>query len=232
MIRHPSPPGSDRIPYWFVARAFNGAMLAGAILLAIWAAPAAKALAAEPPVVLALGDSLTAGYGLAPDQSFPVQLEAALREAGVPVRVINGGVSGDTSAGGLARLDWLLGDKPDLVIVELGANDGLRGVDPAATRDNLDRIIARIRADGVHVLLTGMQAPPNLGRSYGAQFAAVYPDLAAKHGVDLYPFFLDGVAADPALNQADGIHPSAEGVAVIVGRMLPVVAAALREAGG
>lgn len=192
----------------------------------------ATARADEPPVVLALGDSLTAGYGLAPDQAFPVQLEAALAAAGVPARVINGGVSGDTSAGGLARLDWLLGDKPDLVIVELGANDGLRGVDPAATKANLDRIIARIRADGVRVLLTGMQAPPNLGREYGTQFAALYTDLADKHDVDLYPFFLDGVVADPALNQADGIHPSPDGVAVIVARMLPMVVTALREAGG
>lgn len=231
MLRHASPSGSGRNPYWAAARAFNKVMLVATFLLGFCAATTATGRDGGTTVVLALGDSLTAGYGLAPDQSFPVQLEAALAAAGVPARVINGGVSGDTSAGGLTRLDWLLGERPDLVIVELGANDGLRGVDPAVTRDNLDRIIARIRADGIGVLLTGMQAPPNLGRDYGAQFAAVYTDLADKHGVGLYPFFLDGVAADPTLNQADGIHPSPAGVAVIVERMLPMVAAALRKTG-
>lgn len=182
------------------------------------------------PVILALGDSLTAGYGLAPEQSFPAQLEAALAQKGIAARVVNGGVSGDTSAGGLARLDWLLGENPDLVIVELGANDGLRGLDPAATRVNLDRIVGRIRESGAHVLLAGMRAPPNLGSEYGAAFATLYRDLAEKHGAAYYPFFLEGVAANPALNQEDGIHPTAEGIAVIVENILPVVTGALAEA--
>lgn len=191
---------------------------------------AATAEAGERPVVLALGDSLTAGYGLPPGKAFPEQLQAALGEHGIDAKVINGGVSGDTSAGGLTRLDWLLGEHPDLVIVELGANDGLRGLDPAVTRDNLDRIIARINETGARVLLAGMVAPPNLGTDYGEKFASLYPALAQKHGTAFYPFFLDGVAMDPALNQEDGIHPTAEGVAVIVGKMLPVVIGGLAEA--
>jgi acyl-CoA thioesterase-1 len=191
---------------------------------------AATAEAGEHPVVLALGDSLTAGYGLPPGKAFPEQLQAALGDHGIDARVINGGVSGDTSAGGLARLDWLLGDKPDLVIVELGANDGMRGLDPANTRDNLDRIVARIRETGAQVLLAGMVAPPNLGADYGERFNSLYPALAQKHGTAFYPFFLDGVAMDTALNQEDGIHPTAEGVAVIVEKMLPVVIGGLAEA--
>jgi acyl-CoA thioesterase-1 len=190
----------------------------------------AAAGAGERPVVLVLGDSLTAGYGLAPGKAFPAQLQAALAGNGIDAKVINGGVSGDTSAGGLARLDWLLGDKPDLVIVELGANDGLRGLDPDGTRDNLDRIIMRIRETGAHVLLAGMVAPPNLGSDYVERFNAIYPALAQKHGTAFYPFFLDGVAMDPALNQQDGIHPTAEGVAMIVEKMLPVVIGGLAEA--
>lgn len=184
---------------------------------------AAIAQATERPLVLALGDSLTAGYGLPPGQSFPAQLEAALRAEGINAKVVNGGVSGDTSAGGLARLEWLLSDKPDLVIVELGANDGLRGLDPENTQENLDRIIARIRKTGAEVLLTGMVAPPNLGSDYVDRFNAIYPDLAEKHGTSFYPFFLDGVAMDPALNQDDGIHPTAEGIGVIVDGILPLV---------
>jgi acyl-CoA thioesterase-1 len=203
--------------------AFNALIL----VLLIFAAPAA---AAERTVVLALGDSLTSGYGLPPGKAFPAQLEAALADHGVDAKVINGGVSGDTSAGGLARLDWLLGDKPDLVIVELGANDGLRGLDPAITRGNLDRIITRIRETGAQVLLAGMVAPPNMGAEYGEKFASLYPALAQKHGTAFYPFFLDGVAMDPTLNQEDGIHPTAEGIAVIVGKMLPVVIGGLAEA--
>jgi acyl-CoA thioesterase-1 len=200
------------------------------ILIAFLAAPA-TAEAGEAPVILALGDSLTAGYGLATEKDFPSQLEAALARNGVAARVLNAGVSGDTSAGGLARLDWLLADMPDMVIVELGANDGLRGLDPAVTRRNLDAIVTRIRAAGAVIVLTGMRAPPNLGSEYGASFAALYTDLAEKHGVAYYPFFLEGVAANPALNQEDGIHPTAEGIAVIVENILPVVTDALAEAG-
>ena len=207
-----------------------GILLRPIILLVFLVAPA-LAQTQGAPVVLALGDSLIAGYGLAPDQSFPAQLEAALARNGIAVRMVNGGVSGDTSAGGFSRLDWLLADRPDLVIVELGANDGLRGLDPAVTRRNLDAIITRIRAAGADVVLAGMRAPPNLGPEYGAAFAALYTDLAEQHGLAYYPFFLEGVAANPALNQEDGIHPTAEGIAVIVRSILPVVTAALMEAG-
>ena len=211
--------------YWASRRAFNVFVL---LLLATTSSfLAATAAAGERPTVLALGDSLTAGYGLPPDKAFPAQLEAALGAQGIEAKVINGGVSGDTSAGGLARLDWLLGDNPDLVIVELGANDGMRGLDPDHTRDNLDRILARIRETRARILLTGMVAPPNLGGDYEGKFNALYPDLADKHGTAFYPFFLDGVVMEPSLNQQDGIHPNAEGVAVIVGKMLPDVIASL-----
>lgn len=211
--------------YWAVFQAFNALVFTMLMLMLV-----ATAEAGERPVVLALGDSLTAGYGVAPGKAFPEQLQVALRDSGVDAKVINGGVSGDTSAGGLARLDWLMSDKPDLVIVELGANDGLRGLDPANTSDNLDRIIARIRKSGARVLLTGMVAPANLGAEYGEKFASLYPALAQKHGTAFYPFFLDGVAMDPALNQEDGIHPTAEGIAMIVEKMLPIVIGGLGEA--
>jgi len=191
------------------------------------AAPAAFAAAARPVRIVALGDSLTAGLGLAQEDAYTVRLQAALRADGIDAVVVNSGVSGDTSAGGLSRLDWALAPGPDgpadALIVELGANDGLRGLDPKATEKNLDAILARAGERGLKVLLTGMLAPPNLGREYGAEFNGIFPRLAAKHGILLYPFFLEGVAADPALNQADGIHPNARGVAVIVERMLPYV---------
>ena len=181
------------------------------------------AWAAAPVTLLALGDSLTAGYGLPAQDSFPTQLEAALRAKGRDVRVVNAGVSGDTSAGGLARLDWALADKPDAAIVALGANDGLRGLDPANMRVNLESIVAKLQAAGVKVLLTGMEAPPNLGAEYGLAYRAAFVQVAKARNVALYPFFLDGVAANPALNQKDGLHPSRAGVAVIVGRILPQV---------
>jgi len=179
--------------------------------------------------ILALGDSLTAGYGLGDSDSFPAKLQAALRAKGIEAQVINGGVSGDTSAGGLARLDWALSDDPDIVIVELGANDGLRGLDPARTQENLDAILKRLTGEKRPVLLTGMQAPPNLGAEYGDAFNGLYPALAAKYGVRLYPFFLNGVAADPQLNQADGIHPNGAGVDIIVERLLPEVIAVIDQ---
>ena len=182
----------------------------------------APATAAEPVTILALGDSLTAGYGLALPDSFPVRLEKALRDGGLDVRVKNGGVSGDTTAGGRARFAWALAVKPRAVIVELGANDGLRGLDPKETEANLDAIIAEARRQGLPVLLAGMLAPPNLGPEYGAEFNAVFPRLAEKHGTLFYPFFLEGVAAKPELNQTDGIHPNARGVAEIVHRILPM----------
>ena len=182
--------------------------------------------AAQPLKVLAFGDSLTAGFGLPPGQGFAPQLERALQENGVDVQVIDAGVSGDTTAGGLARLDWALAERPDLVILELGANDMLRGVDPAETRANLDAILAKLRAAGSKVLLAGMRAAPNLGPDYGRAFERTYGDLAEKHAVPLYPFFLEGVATDPKLNLSDGLHPNEAGIAEIVRRILPHVLAA------
>lgn len=181
------------------------------------------AAAGQTTTILALGDSLTAGHGLEHEDSFPSRLEAALKAAGRDVRVINAGVSGDTSAGGLSRLAWALADKPAIAIVELGANDGLRGLDPQSTYANLDSIIKQLKAANVRVLLTGMLAPPNLGREYGSEFKNIFSRLAEKHDVALYPFFLEGVAADPDLNQRDGIHPNPAGVAVVVERIQPYV---------
>lgn len=186
---------------------------------------------AESLRVLALGDSLTAGYGLPADAAFPVQLEKALRAQGYDVTVINAGVSGDTSAGGRARLDWALADKPAFAIVELGANDGLRGIDPKVTEQNLDAILTRLKAEGVTVLLAGMLAPPNYGPDYAEAFRQVFVRLAQRHHVAFYPFFLDGVARDPKLNQGDGMHPTREGVAVIVQRILPSVKQVLSNGG-
>ena len=207
-----------------LVNAMGGLALAALITIAL---PVNAPVAAEPIRILALGDSLTAGYGLPDDQTFPAKLQAALVRDGIAAVVYNAGVSGDTSAGGLSRLDWAMamaGDDPlDVVIVELGANDGLRGLEPAMTRDNLDALIARVRDKGPAVMLTGMQAPPNLGPEYGAEFAAIYPFLAKKHGVYLYPFFLEGVAAIPDLNQDDTIHPNSRGVDVVIGRILPYI---------
>ena len=197
-------------------------LAAGALLFLVLLAAAAPGIAA-PVRLMAFGDSLTHGYGLGPGETFPEQLEAALRADGFDVTVLNAGNSGDTTAGGLARLDWALADDPDAMILELGANDGLRGLDPAATYANLDALLAKLKDAGLPVLLTGMLAPPNLGREYGDAFNAVYPRLAEKHDVPLYPFFLDGVAAERALNQGDGIHPNAAGVAEIVARIKPHV---------
>lgn len=177
--------------------------------------------------IVALGDSLTAGYQLPPADAFPVKLQAALRAGGRRVSVENAGVSGDTSTGGLERLDWAVAEGTDLVILELGANDALRGIAPAITRRNLDEIIARLKARGIAVLLAGMLAPPNMGAAYGAEFNRIFPELAEKHGVPLYPFFLDGIAATPALNLADGMHPNGRGVDIIVQRILPLVEAAV-----
>ncbi len=190
--------------------------------VAVFVAPAA----AEPLRILALGDSLTAGFGLRADRGFAPQLQKALAESGFEAEVIDAGVSGDTTAGGLARLDWALAGKPDLVILELGANDMLRGVDPEETRANLDSMLAKLTAAKVPVLLAGMRAAPNFGADYGGDFERIYADLAAKYQVPLYPFFLDGVAADPHLNQPDGLHPNEAGVAEIVRRILPHVLAA------
>jgi acyl-CoA thioesterase I len=190
--------------------------------------PATPAVAGPAPRILAFGDSLTAGLGLSPEAAFPARLEALLRADGIDARVVNGGVSGETTAGGVARLDWALGDHPDLVILELGANDALRGIDPALAYANLDKILARLKASGAKVLLTGMLAPPNWGREYQQEFAAIFPKLADKYQVPLYPFFLDGVATDPALNQPDGLHPNARGAQLIAAKVAPYVERLLR----
>jgi len=196
------------------------ALTAAGLYLMIGVTPAR----AHIPVILDFGDSLTAGYGLAPEQAFPARLEAALLRQGIEVRVVNGGISGDTTAGGLARLDWALADKPDLVILELGANDALRGIDPVTVRDNLDKMIGKIEASGTKMLLIGMLAPPNWGVEYENAFDRIFPELAKVHDVPLYPFFLEGVAMKPELNQPDGLHPNERGVAVLVDRLAPVVA--------
>jgi acyl-CoA thioesterase I len=179
--------------------------------------------------LVAFGDSLTAGLGLPAASAFPAKLEAALRARGYQVDVVNAGVSGDTVADGLARLDWSIPQDADAVIIELGANDALRGLDPKATRIGLDEIVKRLRQRNVAVMLAGMYAPRNLGPDYSAQFDPIYPDLAKAYDLPLYPFFLDGVATDPKLNQVDGLHPTAAGVDVIVARILPTVEALLTK---
>ncbi len=184
----------------------------------------------DPIRIVALGDSLTAGYGLEAGDAFTGRLEAALKDRGHDVVIVNAGVSGDTASDGLARVDWSVEEGADAVIVELGANDALRGVDPAITRDALDKLLARLDERGLPVLLAGMRAPPNLGADFGASFNPIYPELAGKYDVILYPFFLDGVAARTDLNQPDGIHPNAEGVAIIVERIVPSVEALIAEA--
>lgn len=178
-----------------------------------------------PITIVAIGDSLTAGFGVRANESLPAQLQMALQAKGHKVEIINAGVSGDTTAGGLMRLEWALQPRPDGVILELGANDALRGVDPAMPRDNLDKMLEILKAKGIEVLLAGMKSPQNWGPDYAKKFDAIYPDLAAKYQVALYPFFLDGVVLDPTLIQADGLHPTAAGVGKIVERMLPDVEA-------
>jgi acyl-CoA thioesterase-1 len=192
-------------------------------LLALGLLTAAPAAAETPFRLMAFGDSLVHGYGLAEDDGFPAQLEAALEAEGLAVSVANSGNSGDTTAAALARLDWALAEPADAVIVVPGANDGLRGLEPAETRANLAALLERLAARDLPVLLAGMLAPRNLGPEYVAEFDAVYPALAAGHDVIFYPFFLEGVAWQPTLNQADGIHPNRDGVAEIVRRILPQV---------
>ncbi|HEY9078530.1 arylesterase [Magnetovibrio sp.] len=207
-----------------MSRIVNAVLVIAALSLGV-----TKAQADETKIILALGDSLTAGYGLPQPDAFPVQLQAALAQAGENATVVNAGVSGDTSAGGRSRLQWLLSNRVDAVIVELGANDGLRGLDPAETRSNLDWIMATLKERQIPTLISGMLAPPNLGEDYGAEFNAIYPELAQTYGALYDAFFLEGVAADPALNQADGIHPNAEGVTLIVKRLTPLVQELLKQ---
>jgi acyl-CoA thioesterase I len=184
----------------------------------------------RPVKIVALGDSLTAGYGLSADQAFPVKLQAALAAKGIATEIANAGVSGDTASGGLARLDWSVPDGTDAVILELGANDALRGADPKVTRAALEAILARLNARHIPVLFCGMLAPRNMGPDFANAFDGIYPDLAAKYGAALYPFFLEGVASQPKLNQRDGLHPTAEGVDVIVEKILPSVQHLVAEA--
>lgn len=177
----------------------------------------------RPLRVVALGDSLTAGYGLPASAAFPAVLQGALKARGIVVEMINAGVSGDIAQGGLDRLDWSVPAATDAVIVELGANDSLRGLDPAQTKQALEAIVTRLKARGVAVMLAGMLAPPNLGPDYAARFNALYKDIADRHGLILYPFFLDGIAGKREFNLPDGLHPTAEGVRIIVDRILPTV---------
>jgi acyl-CoA thioesterase I len=199
-----------------------GRIVALALFCAI-ASPISADAAEQPVRIVALGDSLTAGLGLARQDAFPAKLEAALRAKGIAVAIENAGVSGDTTAGGLARLDWSVPEGTDAVILELGANDALRGLDPRAARTALETIVKRLKARGIAILLAGMVAPRNLGPDYARAFDAIYPELASRYDLLLYPFFLDGVAVDRAFNQADGLHPTAAGVDAIVARILPKV---------
>jgi acyl-CoA thioesterase I len=193
-----------------------------ALVVAALALAVQLAGAADGPVrIVALGDSLTAGLGLPANAAFPARLEQALKAKGMAVEISNAGVSGDTAAGGLARLDWSVPEGTEAVIVELGANDTLRGIDPKVTRQALEEIVRRLRGRGIAVLLAGMRAAPNLGPDYARDFEAIYSDLAARNDLLLYPFFLDGVATDAKLNQRDGLHPTAAGVDAIVARILP-----------
>lgn len=205
------------------------------ILVALLLLPVV-ARADSPPVLLVFGDSLVAGYGLDRGQSFPDALGRALAERGQPVRIINGGISGDTSAGGASRINWALADNPDAVIVVLGGNDALRGLSPAAMRANLDSVLAAIQERGLPVLLAGMKAPRNMGADFGRDFDTAFADAlkqADQRGgtVVFYPFFLEGVALEPALNQDDGIHPNPAGVAEITRRILPAVEQLMRATG-
>jgi acyl-CoA thioesterase-1 len=199
-----------------------GALLCNWLLAALVLATTAAA-AAEPMRIVVLGDSLVAGFGLKPADAFPAQLARALKARGHAVEVINAGVSGDTTAGGLARVNWAVPARTSAVILELGANDALRGLDPGRARANLEKIITTLKAGGTEVLLAGMMAPRNLGADYVRSFNAIYPDLAGKHGLILYPFFLDGVAMEARLNLDDGMHPNARGVAQITTKILPSV---------
>ena len=198
-----------------------------AVLAVLFLASAAPAQSER--VIVAFGDSLTAGYGVAPDQSYPALLESRLRAEGYRYRVINAGVSGDTTAGGLRRVDWALRSRPDIVLLELGANDALRGLDLGQVRSNLDAMITRFQAAGARVLLLGMRLPPNYGTPYAGEFERLYRDLADRRKIPLMPFFLEGVAAVARLNQPDGIHPTPEGYRIVVDRLWPHILPLLKR---
>ena len=201
---------------------FKAALIHFTVILAAFAVNPAHAMARTLQVV-GFGDSLMAGYQLAPGDAYPAKLEAALKAQGIDVAIANAGVSGDTTAAGLARIDWSVPDGTDAVILELGANDALRGVPPQETERNLDAMLTRLKARGIAVILMGMLAPPNMGEEFGGTFNAIFPRLAQKHGAALYPFFLDGVAAQSTLQLEDGMHPNPGGVDVMVDKSLPVI---------
>lgn len=220
-IRFDLPALARRFHLGIAARAVNIAALLAAWIMATTITVASETLA--PIKIVVFGDSLTAGYGLKPGQGFTDVLQMALKSRGHDVEIVNAGVSGDTTAAGLARFDWAVTNDTDAVILELGANDALRGQPPEQARANLDAMLQRLKARNIPVLLAGMRSPENWGADYRARFDAIYPELAEKHGVALYPFFLDGVATDPKLNLPDGVHPNAAGIARIVERILPDV---------
>ena len=215
-------------------RSFAHMLVLGMLLMAAGTAFAQTSAAREtkPIKMVVLGDSLSAGLGLSASSAFPARLQKSLETKGIAVNMINAGVSGDTTSGGRDRLDWSVPEGTEAVILELGANDALRGIDPRVTRAALTDILTRLKARKIAVLLCGMVAPPNYGSEYSARFNAIYPDLAKSFGVPLYPFFLEGVATDARLNQADGLHPTAEGVDVIVKNILPTVEAFLGAISG
>lgn len=204
-------------------------ILALIVTLAAFTIAPAATVRAEPLQIVGFGDSLMAGFGLGPGEGFTDRLQAALQASGHDVAVANAGVSGDTTSGGLARLDWSVPDGTRLVILELGANDMLRGVEPALVEQNLDAMLSRLKTRGIPVVLAGMVAAPNLGHAYGEQFGVIYPTLAQKYGATLYPFFLDGVAGDKSMQLEDGMHPNAAGVERMVERFLPTMEKALAE---
>jgi acyl-CoA thioesterase I len=204
-------------------------LLCSLALLALGLAVPAVAPAAEERVIVAFGDSLTAGFGVDPELAWPAFLQERLAREGYPYRVVNAGVSGDTTAGGLRRVDWVLRAQPEIVVVALGANDGLRGQPVAAMQANLAAIVARLQGAGARVLLAGMRVPPNYGAEYTQAFRRVFPEVAQRARVPLMPFLLDGVAADPRLNQADGIHPNAEGHRLVAERVWPYLLPLLKK---
>ena len=222
-------PRAHQRPYGVAGRDTTFARIGVLVVAAVCASPSVAA--AAPIRLVAFGDSLTAGYMLPDAEGFAPRLEAALRAQGRDVTVVNAGVSGDTTSGGLARLDWSLGEGADAVILELGANDMLRGIDPKITRDNLSKMLAGLKARKIKVLLAGIRALPSLGKDYADQFDPMFGDLAKQYAVPLYPLFVDGIIGDPSQHLMDGMHPNARGVTTMVGRILPAVDALLNKVG-